>query len=80
MYSITIIGWIWLGILVGIPLGFIVSVFLTKAKVNELESELVHQRFIRDSLKEEKIRLANQPKPQPRKKRNLRAKSIKVGK
>ena len=80
MYSITIIGWIWLGILVGIPLGFIVSVFLTQAKVNELESELVHQRFIRDSLKEEIIRLDNQPKPQPRKKRNLRAKSIKVGK
>ena len=80
MYSITIIGWIWLGILVGIPLGFIVSVFLTQAKVNELESELVHQRFIRDSLKEEIIRLDNQPNPQPRKKRNLRAKSIKVGK
>ena len=80
MYSITIIGWIWLGILVGIPLGFIVSVFLTQAKINELESELVHQRFIRDSLKEEIIRLDNQPKPQPRKKRNLRAKSIKVGK
>ena len=80
MYSITIIGWIWLGILVGIPLGFIVSVFLTQAKVNELESELVDQRFIRDSLKEEIIRLDNQPKPQPRKKRNLREKSIKVGK
>ena len=78
--DIAIIGWIWLGILVGIPLGFIVSVFLTQAKVNELESELVHQRFIRDSLKEEIIRLDNQPKPQPRKKRNLRAKSIKVGK
>jgi len=80
MFSITIIGWIWLGILVGVPLGFIVSVFLTQAKVNELESELVHQRFIRDSLKEEIIRLDNQPKPQPRKKRNIRAKSIKVGK
>ena len=80
MYSITIIGWIWLGILVGIPIGLIVSVFLTQSKINDLESELVHQRFIRDSLKEEIIRLDNQPKPQPRKKRNLRAKSIKVGK
>ena len=77
--DITIIGWVWLGILIGIRLGFIVSVFLTQAKINELESELVHQRFIRDSLKEEIIRLDNQPKPQPRKKRNLRAKSIKVG-
>ena len=37
-------------------------------------------QVVRDSLKEEIIRLDNQPKPQPRKKRNIRAKSIKVGK
>ena len=80
MYSITIIGWIWLGILVGIPLGFIVSVFLTQAKVNELESELVHQRFIRDSLKEEIFKLDNQVKPKPRKRRNIKVNKIKVGK
>ena len=77
--DITIIGWVWLGIIVGIVLGFIICAVLTQSKVSELESELVHQRFIRDSLKEEIIRLDNQPKPQPRKKRNLRAKSIKVG-
>jgi len=78
--DITIIGWVWLGIIVGIILGFIICAVLTQSKVSELESELVHQRFIRDSLKEEIIRLDNQPKPQPRKKRNIRAKSIKVGK
>ena len=77
--DITIIGWVWLGIIVGIVLGFIICAVLTQSKVSELESELVHQRFIWDSLKEEIIRLDNQPKPQPRKKRNLRAKSIKVG-
>ena len=78
--DIAIIGWVWLGIIVGIVLGFIICAVLTQSKVSELESELVHQRFIRDSLKEEIIRLDNQPKPQPRKKRNIRAKSIKVGK
>ena len=78
--DITIIGWVWLGIIVGMVLGFIICAVLTQSKVSELESELVHQRFIRDSLKEEIIRLDNQPKPQPRKKRNIRAKSIKVGK
>ena len=77
--DITIIGWIWLGIVVGVILGFVVCAVLTQSKVSELESELVHQRFVRDSLKEEIIRLDNQPKPQPRKKRNIRAKSIKVG-
>jgi hypothetical protein len=77
--DIAIVGWVWLGILIGIPLGFIVSVFLTQAKVNELESELVHQRFVRDSLKEEIIRLDNQPKPKPRKRRNIKVNKIKVG-
>ena len=78
--DITIIGWVWLGIVVGIILGFVVCAVLTQSKVSELESELVHQRFIRDSLKEEIFKLDNQVKPKPRKKRNLRAKSIKVGK
>ena len=78
--DITIIGWVWFGIVVGIILGIIICGILTQSRISELESELVHQRFIRDSLKEEIIRLDNQPKPQPRKKRNIRAKSIKVGK
>ena len=70
--DITIIGWVWLGITIGIPLGLIVTVFLTQSKINDLESELVHQRFVRDSLKEEIFRLDNQVKPQPRKKRNTK--------
>jgi len=74
-----IIGWIWLGILIGVLLGFIICAVLSQSRISELESELVHQRFIRDSLKEEIIRLDNQPKPKPRKRRNIEAKSIKVG-
>ena len=77
--DMMIIGWIWLGILIGVLLGFIICAVLTQSRISELESELVHQRFIRDSLKEEIIRLDNQPKPKPRKRRNIEAKSIKVG-
>ncbi len=77
--DITIIGWVWFGIVVGIILGIIICGILTQSRISELESELVHQRFIRDSLKEEIIRLDNQPKPKPRKRRNIEAKSIKVG-
>ena len=77
--DMIVIGWIWLGILIGVLLGFIICAVLTQSKVSELESELVHQRFIRDSLKEEIIRLDNQPKPKPRKKRNIRVNKIKVG-
>ena len=67
--DITIIGWVWFGIVVGIILGIIVCGILTQSRISELESELVHQRFIRDSLKEEIFRLDNQVKPKPRKKR-----------
>ena len=77
--DIATIGWVWLGIIIGIPLGLIVSVFLTQSKVSDLESEIVHHIFVRDSLKEEIIKLDNQPKPKPRKRRNIKAKSIKVG-
>ena len=80
--DITIIGLIanvWIGILIGASLGFIIASMLTQSRVAELESELVHQRFVRDSLKEEIIRLDNQPKPKPRKRRNIKVNKIKVG-
>ena len=77
--DIVIIGWVWLGILVGTILGFMLCSWLTQSKINELESEVLHQRFVRDSLKEEIFRLDNQPKPQPRKRRNIKVNKIKVG-
>ena len=75
----AIIGWVWLGILIGTILGFVICSWMTQSKVSDLESEIVHHIFVRDSLKEEIIRLDNQPKPKPRKRRNIKAKSIKVG-
>ena len=78
--EIAIIGWVWLGILIGVVAGFVLCCWLTQSNVAEMDAEISHHIFVRDSLKEEIIRLDNQPKPQPRKKRNIRAKSIKVGK
>ena len=77
--DITIIGWVWLGIVVGILIGITVASILSNSKQAELESENLHLIFIRDSLKEEIFRLQNQVKPKPRKKRNLRAKSLEIG-
>jgi len=80
MYSITIIGWIWLGILVGAIAGFVLCSLLTSSKVSELESEIIHHIFVRDSLKEEIMKLDNQAKPKPRnKRRNIKVNKIKVG-
>ena len=77
--EIAIIGWVWLGILIGVVAGFVLCSWLTQSKVAEMDAEISHHIFVRDSLKEEIIRLDNQPKPNPRKRRNIKAKSIKVG-
>jgi len=77
--DIAIIGWVWLGIVIGTLIGITVVSILSNSKQAELESENLHLIFIRDSLKEEIFRLQNQVKPKPRKKRNLRAKSLEIG-
>ena len=78
--DIAIIGWVWLGIIIGTIAGFVICSWLTQSKVSDLESEITHHIFVRDSLKEEIFKLDNQAKPKPRKRRNIRAKSIKIGK
>ena len=70
--DIAIIGWVWLGIIIGAIVGFVLCSLMSQSKISELESELTHQKFVRDSLKEEIFRLDNQVKPQPRKKRNTK--------
>ena len=76
--DIAIIGWVWLGIVVGILIGTAVASYYTSNKQTELEDENTHLIFVRDSLKEEIFRLENQSKPKPRKKRNLRANKVKI--
>ena len=77
---LTIIGWVWLGIIIGFVFGVILISLMASGRQADLEAENMHLIFVRDSLKEEIFRLENQPKPKPRKKRNLRANKIKVGK
>ena len=77
---LTIIAWVWVGILIGFVFGIVLISMLSSGRQADLEAENMHLIFVRDSLKEEIFRLENQVKPQPRKKRNLRAKSVKIGK
>ena len=77
--EIAIIGWVWLGILIGVVAGFVLCSWLTQSKVAEMDAEILHHIFVRDSLKEEIFRLENQTKPQPRKRRNIKLNKIKVG-
>ena len=77
--DLVIIGWVWLGILIGAIAGSVICSLLSTSKVAELEAEISHHMFVRDSLKEEIFKLDNQTKPKPRKRRNIKVKSIEVG-
>ena len=77
---LTIIAWVWVGIVIGFVMGVTLVSMLASGKQADLESENTHLIYVRDSLKEEIFRLENQPKPKPRKKRNIRANKVKVGK
>jgi len=77
--DIAIIGWVWIGIIIGVIGGIMLVSILSSGKQADLETENMHLRFVRDSLKEEIFRLENRSKPKPRNKRNVKAKSLKVG-
>ena len=81
--DITIIGWIWIGILIGAGVGILTMSLATTARIGDLEAEILNGRAIREALKEEIFRLENQAKPKPRKRRKnrvVKVDKIKVGK
>jgi len=63
---LEIIGWVWLGIFVGFCLGVVLISILASSKQADLETEILHLRVIRESLKQEILKLEKQPKPKPR--------------
>ena len=79
--NMATIGWVWLGILIGVVAGVVASSFGAASKIGDLEAEIIQGRAIRDALKEEILRLENQPKPKPRKRRKkiIQANKIEVG-
>ena len=69
---ITIIGWVWVGIIIGFVMGVVLVSMLSSGQQADLEAENTHLRFVRDSLKDEIFRLDNQSKPKPRSKRRIK--------
>ena len=66
---ITTLGWLWIGIIVGATVGIVWSTVYHTKEIRELEDELQHLKWVRESLKDEIFRLDNQVKPKPRSKR-----------
>ena len=68
--------WILVGVLIGLPIGFIISSILSNRKLEDLDTEVQDLRSQRQLLKEEIFRLSKpQRKPQPRKRRNYKPKN-----
>ena len=66
--------WILVGVLIGLPIGFIISSILSNRKLEDLDTEVQDLRSQRQLLKEEIFRLSKSRKPQPRKRRNYKPK------
>ena len=69
---LTIIAWVWVGIIIGFVSGVTLVGMLATGKQADLEAENAHLKFVRDSLKDEIFRLDNQTKPKPRSKRRIK--------
>ena len=68
--------WILVGVLIGLPIGFIISSVLSSRKLEDLDTEVQDLRTTRQLLKDEIFRLSKpQRKPQPRKKRTYKPKN-----
>ena len=65
--ALPVIGWIWVGIMIGTLFGVIVAGILAGSKQADLETDISHLRAIRESMKVEILKLEKQPKPKPRK-------------
>ena len=63
------IGWVYLGIFIGFVMGVLLVSILASSKQADLETEVIHLRAIRETLKEEILKLEKQPKPKPRRHR-----------
>ena len=67
--DLTILGWVWIGIFIGVTICIVGTSIKLSKQITDLESELQDSRVIRDSLKAYILKLENQPKPKPRKHR-----------
>jgi|TARA_R110001592_G_scaffold37644_2_gene125335 uncharacterized membrane-anchored protein YhcB (DUF1043 family) len=70
---IEIAEWVLIGILIGLPIGFIISNVLSSDKIEDLDTNVQDLRTQRQLLKEEIFRLSKS-KPTPRKKRYYKPK------
>tara|TARA_R100000664_G_C2667834_1_gene81175 strand:+ start:306 stop:542 length:237 start_codon:yes stop_codon:yes gene_type:complete len=77
MEALQILGWIYLGVVIGTIMGIIVIGLFQAGRVKSLETEIQDLRLQRELLKKEIFRLTKRGKPAPRKRRNWKKKTSK---
>ena len=77
MEALQILGWIYLGIMLGSIGGFLALGLFVGPRMKEYESEINDLEFKNKILRGENKRLSHRGKPQPRKKRTWKRKPTK---
>ena len=77
METLQILGWIYLGIMLGSIGGVMALLLFTGPRLREYASEISDLRLQRQLLKGEIERISKRGKPQPRKRRNWKKKPVK---
>jgi len=70
METLQILGWVYLGLSIGVISGIFILGLFQAGRVTSLEREINDLEFKNKILRGENKRLYNRGKPQPRKKRN----------
>jgi len=77
METLQILGWIYLGVMLGVLGGVFGLILLQSNKSRDDEQEIADLRLQRQLLKKEIFRLTKRGKPVPRKKRSWKKKPVK---
>jgi hypothetical protein len=77
METLQILGWVYLGLSIGVVTGVFVLALLQAGRMKRMENEINDLNFKNKILKGENKRLSTRGKPQPRKRRNWKKKPVK---
>lgn len=80
MEALQILGWIYLGGMIGAIAGITGVALVSAGKYSDLESEIIGLRLQREALKEEILKLSRRGKPAPRKRKYWKKKPPKAAK
>ena len=77
METLQILGWVYLGLSIGVITGVFVLGILQAGRIKRMENEINDLNFKNRILRGENERLSKRGKPQPRKRRSWKKKPVK---